>query len=309
MAQSRVKRGSVDLMPDPPANIAARLSDLPQVRAISHAARVLDRRQDVYAVWLGGSFARGEADRFSDVDMRIAVGRDHLAAWQEPDWPELFGEAAVGHQLLRFAETSFLHHLILSRGTIIDFFVQSLDHPLSGDAQLIISCDDAALAERIRAADQPQPTQLPEASPQQLKAAIEEFWITSHKHAKVLYRKLDVMALTGVERERALLMRLWYAWLTGKDLGGQRPTIHLFSQVARSLQAQLGPKALSVLGASLATRRDILGWIRLVRDEVGSVGRSLAAAHGFAYPQELEQTVRRCWTADEPLLDGADETP
>ena len=117
------------------------------------------------------------------------------------------------------------------------------------------------------------------------------------------------MALTGVERERALLMRLWYAWLTGKDLGGQRPTIHLFSQVSRSLQDRLGPKALSVLGASLATRRDILGWIRLVRDEVGSVGRSLAAAHGFAYPQELEQTVRSCWAADEPLLDGADETP
>ena len=296
-------------MPQLFADILAHLPDLPQVRAISHAARALDRRQDVRAVWLGGSFARGEADRFSDVDMRIAVGRDDLNAWQEPDWPELLGEAAVGHQLLRFAKTSFLHHLILSRGTIIDFFVQSSDHPLSRDAQLIISCDDPALAERIRAADQPQPTQLPAADPQRLKAAIEEFWITSHKHAKVLYRKLDVMALTGVERERALLMRLWYARLTGKDLGSQRPTIHLFSQVSRSLQDRLGPKALSVLGASLASRRDILGWIRLVRDEVGSVGRSLAAAHGFAYPQELEQTVRHCWAADEPLLDGADETP
>ena len=293
----------------PFAGILSSLPDLPQVRAISHAARALDQRQDVHAVWLGGSFARGDADRFSDVDMRIAVGWDDLNAWQEPDWPELLGEAAVGCQLLRFAETSFLHHLILSGGTIIDFFVQSSDHPLPRDAQLIISCDDAALAERIRAANQPQPTQLPAADPQQLRAALEEFWIASHKHAKVLYRKLDVLALTGVERERALLMRLWYAWLTGKDLGGQRPTIHLFSQVARSLQDQFGPKALSVLGASLASRRDILGWIRLVRDEVGSVGRSLAAAHGFAYPQELEQTVRRCWAADEPLLDGVDETP
>ena len=168
----------------PPSSTSlASLPNLPQVSCISHAARALDRRQDVHAVWLGGSFARGDADRFSDVDMRIAVGRDDLNAWQEPDWPELLGEAAVGRQLLRFAETSFLHHLILSGGTI------------------------------------------------------------------------------------------------------------------------------SVLGASLATRRDILGWIRLVRDEVGSVGRSLAAAHGFAYPQELEQTVRSCWAADEPLLDGADETP
>ena len=295
-------------MPYPFTDILASLQDLPQVTYISQAAQALSPRQDVHAFWLGGSFARGDADRFSDVDMRIAVARNHLAAWQEPDWPGLLGEAAVGHQMLRFAETSFLHHLILSRGTIIDFFVQSLDHPISRDAQLIISCDDPALADRIRAAGQPEPTDLPEADPQQLKAAIEEFWIISHKHAKVLYRKLDMLALVGIEFERALLTRLWYAWLTGKDLGKHRPTIHLFSQVARSLQAQLGPKALSVLGAPLATRRDILSWIRLVRDEVSSVGRILAATHGFAYPQELERTVRQSWAAYEPLLGIADET-
>ena len=103
MAQSRVKRGSIVLMPQLFNDILACLPDLPQVRAISHAAQALDQRHDVHAVWLGGSFARGEADRFSDVDMRIAVGRDDLNAWQEPDWPELLGEAAVGHQLLRFA--------------------------------------------------------------------------------------------------------------------------------------------------------------------------------------------------------------
>ena len=74
-------------MPQTFADILARLPDLPQVCAISHVARALDQHQDVHAVWLGGSFARGEADRFSDVDMRIAVGRDDLNAWQEPDCP------------------------------------------------------------------------------------------------------------------------------------------------------------------------------------------------------------------------------
>ena len=48
-------------------DILACLPDLPQVCAISHVARALDQHQDVHAVWLGGSFARGEADRFSDV--------------------------------------------------------------------------------------------------------------------------------------------------------------------------------------------------------------------------------------------------
>ena len=72
----------------PPSSISlASLPDLPQVRAISHAARALDRRRDVHAVWLGGSFARGDADRFSDVDMRIAVGRDDLAQLFSPPSP------------------------------------------------------------------------------------------------------------------------------------------------------------------------------------------------------------------------------
>jgi hypothetical protein len=95
----------------------------------------------------------------------------------------------------------------------------------------------------------------------------EEFWIISHKHAKVLFRNLDVLALVGIEFERTLLTRLWYAWLTGKDLGKHRPTVHLFTQVVRTLQEQLGPKALSVLGASLATRSDLLTWISIVRDK------------------------------------------
>ena len=284
------------------STLLANLPDLPQVKYIRHAAQALGPRQDVHAFWLGGSFARGDADLFSDVDMRIAVAGDTIGAWREPDWAVLLGDTVVGQQLLPFAETSFLHHLIVSQGTIIDFFVQSVDHPISRDAQLIIKCNDAALRNRIREADRPKRADLPEVNPHQLKAAIEEFWIISHKHAKVLFRNLDVLALAGIEFERALLTRLWYASLTGKDLGKQRPTVHLFTQVVRTLQEQLGPKALSVLGASLATRGDLLTWIVSVRDEIAAVGRNLAAKHGFAYPEALEQTVRQSWTACEHLL-------
>ncbi len=284
------------------STLLANLPDLPQTKYIRHATQVLGPRQDVHAFWLGGSFARGEADLFSDVDMRIAVAQDDIVSWREPDWPELLGDTVVGQQLLPFAETSFLHHLILSQGTIIDFFVQSVDHPISRDSQLIIKCNDAALRNRIRAADRPERADLPEVNPQQLKAALEEFWIISHKHAKVLFRNLDVLALAGIEFERAIVTRLWYAWLTGKDLGKHRPTVHLFTQVVRTLQEQLGPKALSVLGASLATRGDLLTWISVVRDEISAVGRSLAAKHGFAYPEALEQTVRQSWTACAHLL-------
>ena len=284
------------------STLLANLPDLPQAKYIRHAAQALGPRQDVHAFWLGGSFARGDADLFSDVDMRIAVAGDTIGAWREPDWAVLLSDTVVGQQLLPFAETSFLHHLIVSQGTIIDFFVQSVDHPISRDAQLIIKYNDPSLRDRIRAADRPERADLPQADPHQLKAAIEEFWIISHKHAKVLFRNLNVLTLAGIEFERALLTRLWYASLTGKDLGKQRPTVHLFTQAVRTLQEQLGSKALSVLGASLATRGDLLSWISLVRDEIAAVGRNLAAKHGFAYPEALEQTVRQSWTACEHLL-------
>ncbi len=60
------------------STILASLPDLPQVKYIHHAAQALGPRQGVQALWLGGSFARGDADRFSDVDMRIAVARDDI---------------------------------------------------------------------------------------------------------------------------------------------------------------------------------------------------------------------------------------
>lgn len=291
----------------PYSTILANLPDLPQVGYIRHAAEALGPRQDVRAFWLGGSFARGNPDLFSDVDMRIAVARDDLGAWQAPDLAGLLGDAVVGHQILQFDDASFLHHLVLSEGTIVDFYVQSVEHPISRDAHLILKCEDTVLRDRIREATIPERKDLSAANPQDLKAAIEEFWIISHQHAKVLFRDLELLALVGIELERALLIRLWYAWLTGKDLGKRRPTIHLLTQATRTIQERLGPKALSLLGASLGTRRDILNWIARVRDEIGEIGRRLAANHGFAYPEELENTVRQSWAACEHLLriDGA----
>ena len=172
----------------PYSTILANLPDLPQVRYIRHAAEALGPRQDVQAFWLGGSFARGNPDLFSDVDMRIAVAREDLGAWHEPDLAGLLGDAVVGHQILQFDDTSFLHHLVLSEGTIVDFYVQSVEHPISRDAHLILKCEDMMLHDRIREATRSEHKDLPAVNPQELKAALEEFWIVSHKHAKVLFR-------------------------------------------------------------------------------------------------------------------------
>ena len=54
--------------------------DSPQLHFIEAACAVLGRDPRVMSVWVGGSIADGTADRWSDVDLRLAVDEADLAA-------------------------------------------------------------------------------------------------------------------------------------------------------------------------------------------------------------------------------------
>ena len=54
--------------------------DSPQFRLIESARAVLERDARVVAAWIGGSIAAGTADRWSDVDLRVAVEESDLPA-------------------------------------------------------------------------------------------------------------------------------------------------------------------------------------------------------------------------------------
>src|SRR5262245_25386247 len=96
------------------------LPALPQVPALRGVAERLWDEPDVLALWLGGSFARGDADGFSDVDLRVAVRPEAAEAWRAPGLERLFGGACVGSRLLSFGGPGFLHHAALADGTIFD---------------------------------------------------------------------------------------------------------------------------------------------------------------------------------------------
>jgi hypothetical protein len=49
------------------------------------------------------------------------------------------------------------------------------------------------------------------------------------------------------------------------------------------------------MGAATTDRATIRRAIEELRDEVSHVGRLLAGSLSFAYPEALEETVRRCW--------------
>jgi hypothetical protein len=116
------------------------------------------------------------------------------------------------------------------------------------------------------------------------------FWITTHKHRKVLQRKLDLLAHIGLAMEQNLLLRLWYIELSGQDCKDlRRQTIHSLSGVIRTLEQAAGEQAHALIGAPKRQRQEIY------RKLVASLGRKLATGYGFPYPSALEATVRQSW--------------
>ncbi len=275
------------------------VADLPQKETLRHIAARLWADPEVAALWLGGSFARGAADENSDFDLRVAVRPEALPRWQKADASAqdvsgLIKETVAGMHTLRWEGTA-LYQLLLADGLIVDLLAQSVERDPPDDFTLILGCRDAAFGQKLASAHLPQVPDPTPADPAVMCQALVDFWIGSHKHLRVLSRDLDLLAVIGLGLEQSALLRLWYADATGRDQGAQRPTIHSLTEVVRSVTAAVGPHSLDVFGAARANRAEIEQAVEASRDEAATVGRRLAARFGFAYPEVLEQTVRRCW--------------
>ena len=269
---------------------------LPQLQPLLRIAPALWQHPAVIALWIGGSIARGQADRYSDVDLHIAVRAETLETWKQPDVTRFFGGTCVGYKFLTFGEDTFLHHLLLNTGDIYDIVVQSAAAPVPEETVLVLGCRDEALLERLRMSRPVPAIPFPPANPAVIREILTDFWINTHKHRKVLARRLHLLAMTGIQTESALLLRLWYVEATGTDCGAQRTqTIHGLTDLMRTVEQAKGAEALVILGASMASREDIIHAIEALRDAVSHAGHALADRFCFEYPETLEQITRTGW--------------
>jgi hypothetical protein len=270
------------------------LPKLAQTAVLRDVVQRLVPNPEVRAIWLGGSFAAGSADLYSDVDLRIAVAPDRLTAWRAPEWRTILNQDPIGATFLAFGENALLHHIVLEDGTIFDFFVQSTQHDNPEPAIKVLACGDEAFGERLAKFQRSAPVQSPPVEALTLSQALVDFWISSHKHRKVLGRDLFLVAVVGIQLERMMLLRLWHAFRTGCEMGG-RPTIHGLTAATREIERDTRRQALQIVGMPLRDYDEIVAAIETARDEVARVGRQLAAREGFDYPQRLEQVVRQSW--------------
>lgn len=271
------------------------LPDFPQLKFLPDIAARLWQSDQVKALWLGGSFAAGNQDSHSDVDLRVAVSAETFDYWRDIDLTEFFGEEYLEGQVHDFTGNGYLHHFLGASGTLWDvWFLDPAIYIPEGHV-LLIGCRDDELRRKL---DEVRPTAAfnpPAAKPEELRRVLVDYWITAHKHVKVIDRGKILTLYAGFEAEMRYLLRLWYALASGCDMGTSRFTIHMMAAMQTPIKATFGDAPERILGAPLRTVEEIKDAIEMRHREVARVGRLVAEQLGFAYPEVLETVVRRVW--------------
>lgn len=275
-----------------PANFEL-VPDLPQKKFLIHVVEGLWQDPSTIAVWLGGSLARGQGDRNSDVDLRIALRPEKYT--RVPSGATLLFQMAVVHQRLEFSEDSTLHHMLLRNGQIYDLLVQSTSRPPTSERRLVLACRDEQFGDTLSHGVDPETT-FKAAVPLAVRHIIEGYWLGLLKHKKVVERDLGIVAWEGEHRLRCSLLQLYHVLATGHDCGDPlRMTIHSMSPAVRNIQAEIGPPALAMLGKPARTVEELVDSAMQIAREVARIGRLLSASLDFDYPAEAERVVAAAW--------------
>jgi hypothetical protein len=290
----------------PPADAELHLDllpSLPQSQTLRDLAPKLWRDEQVLAVWLGGSFATAAADPYSDLDLRIAVPPIDLVHWEAPDLDTLLGAPPLARHLLRLGADSFLHHLVLANGDILDLLIQSAVVAPGIEPTLVLGCRDETFARLLAVSSHHhEPVTVPVTS-DLVRDLVVALWVNSHKHRKVLYRHLDLMFPAATYFNWQTLMRLWYIAATGNDVSRNHFTgIHGLTELTRAVERVCGMEPLALCGAPTRNREEICVAIVRYQDVISELGHALAERYGFEYPAELEAVTRREWRAFQTIV-------
>lgn len=273
----------------------------PHAKLIREMAARCAADESIQAVWVGGSLASGTGDEFSDVDFRIAVEPGQVERWTSPDWEHYLPIQPSGGVLMRFGERALLHHMVVADGTIVDYYVQDTTQQNPEPNLVILACRDAQFREKLEGFAQPANSLARPIDGAVVRQFLVDYWITTHKQMKALARRYDQTAFAGLYMERMALLRAWYMQAVGKDLDS-RPSIHMLGALHRGLVGKLTEQQHNILGLPSRTPEETITVIDAIRAEMSSVGHWLAATHGFEYPQELEEVVRRAWSEHKDAL-------
>lgn len=255
----------------------------------------------IQAIWIGGSLASGTGDFYSDVDFRIAVAADQIEKWVAPDWTQYLPVLPCGSVLMRFGTQALLHHMVLTDGSIVDFYIQDTQQQNPEPQIVILACRNPELKETVAGFARPAAALVKEIDGAVVRQFLVDYWITTHKQMKALARHYDQSAFAGLYMERMALLRGWYMQATGKDIES-RMSLHMLGALHKGLDGHLTQAQHDLVGLPSRSPAETVAVIDGIRAEMASVGRELAERHQFAYPFELEEVVQRVWNEHKSSL-------
>ena len=190
---------------------------------------------------------------------------------------------------------------MLEDGTIVDFYIQDTTTKNFEPHLVVLAGRNAEFREALEGFARPVSPLIREIDGAGVRQFFVDYWITTHKEMKALGRRYDYFAFTGLYLERMALLRAWYMQAVGKDIDA-RVTIHVLGVLHKGLDGTLTEHQHNILGLPSRTPAETVTAIDAIQEEMARVGRSLAGRHGFAYPGELEDVVRRIWNENKKSL-------
>lgn len=243
---------------------------------IERATAALEARPWALAAWLAGSFGRGTADAYSDVDLLVAVeggARERIAA----EWEALLD--AISPTVFRRYSPPFLINAITPEWLRFDLLLVTPDalplrpreehRPLFDRAGL-----DAHLGER------PLPAR-PSAA--RVEFLAQEFLRVLGLAPVALGRGELLVAATGVGLLRGLLIDLIRI-----EVGAEGGALRLDPLLSEDLRAEL-----LALPAAFAERGSVIEAQVAIARAFLPRARALCAKLGVAWPEEFERATAR----------------
>lgn len=243
---------------------------------------------NVRAAWLTGSFGRGVADRYSDIDLHLLLSdvdafRAGARTWLEALRPIVLYKLLFDGQMI---------NALTAAGLRIDIWLHADPPTLNPAAVKVLFDRDGALLLVTTQEVAPDNAQVAA----NLLAQIEEFWRCIALTPTVIGRRELLVAFTGLNVELGLVADLL---MTGygrpRDRGVKVLNPFLGDDRRAELEAALDLQGLN--SASLVLAHAALAGV------IRSHGPILAARHGFAYPQALEDAVLRYVAQELQTLD------
>lgn len=273
----------------------------PHAQRIREMANKCWTDERIQALWVGGSLASGTGDEFSDIDFRIAVEPGQVGEWTNPNWDNYLPIPPAGGTFMRFGEQALLHHMILTDGTIVDFFVQDTAMQNPEPKIVILACRSAPFQTMLEGFARPAAALTREIDSTVTSQFLVDYWITTHKQMKALARKYDHSAFAGLYMERMALLRAWFMQATGMDIDS-RVSLHMLGALHKGLEGTLTEQQHNILGLPSRTPDETVTVIEAIRAEMARVGRWLADKYDLAYPAELEAVVESSWQAHKASI-------